>query len=632
MAYPGVLNNDDQANGLSIRGNNPGALRWRLEGVDIVNPNHLTNAGTFSDRPALSSGGVLLFSAQMLDNSSLLTGNFPAGYGDALGGVMDIALRRGNPFRHEFTAQAGLLGLDVAAEGPLGRKERHSFLANYRYSTVGLLADMGISFGDETIRFQDLSFKLDFAGKNGAQWAVFGVGGLNETLFARKQDTTEIQQYKDFFNIEFYSRTGILGVSNWTPLGRSNWLKTSLILSGQQNERSAIGFDQRETDDQEEVRAGLASTLSQRLGQNRRLLVGLQAQRIDFRLDAYSGQIQLPYGAVQGLLMQPWANLEIQGMQNRFIVNWGFHSSYWQFLDDNTSEKGVWRLQPRLSFEIRIKPRHALTLAMGQYSQLNPLWLFALEDQAPGEATFPHRDLVFVSSQQLGVGYRWNLADTWVLRAEGFYQRIGRIPVALATPGSFSLINVSEIVPVNDLKASGGGLNRGVELSAERYLSGGWFVLANTTLMQARYRGNDNVWRDSRWNVGHIVNLTGGREWQRERSPGRIQAFGANARAVLTGGLREQPIDLEASISARSTVFDPGNGYSLRQPAFFRLDARVYWKRSFANRRNSILAMDFQNATFQENTAYRYYDPFTGKIETKKQLGLVPNISWRLEF
>ena len=42
--------------------------------------------------------------------------------------------------------------------------------------------------------------------------------------------------------------------------------------------------------------------------------------------------------------------------------------------------------------------------------------------------------------------------------------------------------------------------------------------------------------------------------------------------------------------------------------------------------------MDFQNVSIRKNVAYRYYDAYTGKVETKEQLGLVPNLSWRLEF
>ncbi|MCC7244934.1 MAG: carboxypeptidase-like regulatory domain-containing protein, partial [Saprospiraceae bacterium] len=108
-AYPGVAQTEDGTNALNIRGNSPSSVRWRLEGTEIVNPNHLPNAGTFSDGPAAASGGVLMFSAQMLDNSSLLTGSLPAGYGDAIGGIFDMNLRTGNATRHQFTAQAGLV-------------------------------------------------------------------------------------------------------------------------------------------------------------------------------------------------------------------------------------------------------------------------------------------------------------------------------------------------------------------------------------------------------------------------------------------------------------------------------------------------------------------------------------------
>ncbi|MFT4758962.1 MAG: hypothetical protein ACI9XO_002049, partial [Paraglaciecola sp.] len=117
MLYPGVTGTNDQANGLSIRGLPPSLLQWRLEGVEIVNPNHLSNAGTISDQPSVAAGGVNILSAQMLDNSRLYTGAFPIEYSNALGGVMDMRLRKGNNQQHEFTAQAGLLGFDLGMEG-----------------------------------------------------------------------------------------------------------------------------------------------------------------------------------------------------------------------------------------------------------------------------------------------------------------------------------------------------------------------------------------------------------------------------------------------------------------------------------------------------------------------------------
>jgi len=38
--YPGIAVASDESNNLVIRGNSPNGVLWRLEGVDIVNPNH----------------------------------------------------------------------------------------------------------------------------------------------------------------------------------------------------------------------------------------------------------------------------------------------------------------------------------------------------------------------------------------------------------------------------------------------------------------------------------------------------------------------------------------------------------------------------------------------------------------
>lgn len=629
MAYPGVSGNDDQANGLSIRGNNPASVRWRLEGVDVVNPNHLPNAGTFSDRPAAASGGVLMFSAQMLDNSALLTGNYPAGYGDALGGVMDMNLRRGNTAQHEFTAQAGLIGLDMAAEGPLFGKGKHSYLVNYRYSTVGLLGQMGISFGDEQIRFQDLSFKLHFSGKNGSEWTVFGLGGLNDNIFERKTDSTEIKQYKDLFNIDFSSKTGILGVANWTPLGKKTWLKTALVISGQQNERTGAGDQQRSYDQQSERRTGLMLTLQHRLSNQWRATAGGNVQQIYFKGRSTSGlsdQTTRYAGLLNAYLWQPWMNWEWSAPNRYLTAQIGLHTNV--YTADDTRDASF---EPRASITWRVDNRQRLTLAYGFHSQLNPLWLEADERTGSGEP-YPNKGSGLVRSRQLGLRHTWQWRDNWALKTELFWQRMSNLPVSTADQ-TFSLFNITEISALNALTTTGIAENKGLEINVEHYLSGGWFMVANTTLFDSRYQGDDLRWRSSRWDLGHILNLTMGREWQRtSQAPGKVKAFGINGRATLTGGYRALPVDLAASRLAGETRFDNTSGWSEQLPGYFRLDLRVYWKRSLGNRRNSTFAMDFQNATMQKNIAYRFYDAFTDQVETKEQLGLIPNISWRLEF
>src|SRR5258707_11693147 len=99
-----------------------------MERVGSPNANHFSNAGS-------SGGGISILSAQLLANSDFITGAFASEYGNALSGVFDLKLRKGNDERREYTLQAGLLGLNAAAEGPFKSGYKGSFLVNYRYST-----------------------------------------------------------------------------------------------------------------------------------------------------------------------------------------------------------------------------------------------------------------------------------------------------------------------------------------------------------------------------------------------------------------------------------------------------------------------------------------------------------------
>jgi len=149
--HSGVLNTNDQANNMIIRGNSPNGMNWYLEGAEIVNPNHLSNAGTMSDRITTSGGGVNILSAQLVKKSNFFTSAFPTAYGNALAGIMDVDIRKGKYDRHHQTIQVGLLGIDVSAEGPAAKDNDDAYLINYRYSTIGLLSNLGVDLGDEEL-------------------------------------------------------------------------------------------------------------------------------------------------------------------------------------------------------------------------------------------------------------------------------------------------------------------------------------------------------------------------------------------------------------------------------------------------------------------------------------------------
>ena len=210
FSYAGVTTNNDQANHMIIRGNSPNNMSWRLEGVEIVNPNHTSNAGTPIDRPSQNGGGVNMLSAQILGNSTFMRGAFPANYGNALSGIMDMNLRKGNNEKHEFTGQIGVIGIDFAVEGPFSKNKKASYLVNYRYSTLGLLSEAGVDLSDEKINYQDLAFTTFFPLKKGGEIKLFGLFGGSSNVFEAKIDSL-VEVEKDFKNIDYSSNVSLIG-------------------------------------------------------------------------------------------------------------------------------------------------------------------------------------------------------------------------------------------------------------------------------------------------------------------------------------------------------------------------------------------------------------------------------------
>ena len=172
-SFPGVASSTGN-NAIVIRGNAPKYLQWKIEGVEIPNPNH------FADLGAFGGGGLTAISSNLLANSDFFTGAFPAEYNNAISGVFDIRMRNGNASFHNHSFEAGLIGVDFTSEGPISKKSNSSYLFNYRYSTLGLMAPL-LPEDAEGTNYQDLSFKLKFPTKGIGTFSWWGIGLLDKS-------------------------------------------------------------------------------------------------------------------------------------------------------------------------------------------------------------------------------------------------------------------------------------------------------------------------------------------------------------------------------------------------------------------------------------------------------------------
>lgn len=648
-AYAGVINTNDQANNISVRGNSPAGLVWRLEGAEIVNPNHLSNAGTIGDRPLPSGGGVTILSAQLLNSTRFLSGAFTPEYGNTLGGIMDMRFREGNNQKHEFTAQAGLIGIDLAAEGPLNRRTGGTYLVNYRYSFTGLLGLMGITFGGEAIRFQDLSVNLALPTRRG-KLTLFGVMGQSRNDFTAKADSLR-EEDKDRFSIQFDSWMSAGGLT-YTQSLKNHWQwRLSAVASANINTRdqvpgasmsSGLAGNPFQYDRSTNARATLHNQLTHRVRDDQRLQLGLYLTRWYGSAGVWRGASNLGYprsgrlqeGVLGAWMVQPYANYQWIPSE-KLSLNMGLHGNLF------TLNKNSLSLEPRISARCQPIDRHAFTLAYGLHSQTQQpiVYLSQPSYQVPGVDNLA---VGLTKAHHVVAGYTLQINETSSLKAEAYYQALFNVPVAAdrglrnalePTYYGYSVLNLLDINEFAEnaipLVNAGRGRNKGLELTYQKLLTKNYYLLLTGSLYEANYQAQDGVWRDTRFNGGHALNLTGGKEYisQRNRT---TRIWGLNARISQLGGFRDRPIDAEASRRTGTTVY-ASPLFTDKLPDYFRADLRLYWKKNHAHY-SRTLSLDLLNTTNAQNRAYSYYDAVQKKVVPKFQLGLLPILNYRWDF
>ena len=172
--YAGVSSGNDARNDIIVRGNSPLGVLWRMEGIDIPNPNHFSAQGS-------TGGPVSMLNNNILGSSDFLTGAFPSEYGNKTAAVFDIKLRNGNNEQNEYTGQVGINGVELGAEGPMSKKNGSSYLINYRYSTLEIFNKLGIRFGiSASPQYQDLTYKINIPTVKSGIFTLWGIGGMSK--------------------------------------------------------------------------------------------------------------------------------------------------------------------------------------------------------------------------------------------------------------------------------------------------------------------------------------------------------------------------------------------------------------------------------------------------------------------
>jgi hypothetical protein len=271
--------------------------------------------------------------------------------------------------------------------------------------------------------------------------------------------------------------------------------------------------------------------------------------------------------------------------------------------------------------------QHTFSIGYGLHSQVMPLGVYFVKG-LDGQLLNPELELS--KAHHLVLAYDYLPRKNLRLKTELYYQHLFDIPVDADEANAFSMLNELGGIVWRRLENTGLGRNYGLELTAEQFLTHGFYGLFSASIFRSEYQGSDQQWRSTRFDNRFATSLTAGKEWNWNRKS-KMRTFGLNLKLLASGGQMDTPIDLEASKTQGETVYLENLAFSKRLPAYFRLDTGVRLKRNY-RRLTTTLSLDIQNVTNRQNIGGQEFDVEVGEIKTWYQAPLIPILAYRLEF
>ena len=504
-ALPSVTVGSDDSNEIIVRGNSPRGLLWRMEGIEIPNPNHFTEEGS-------ASGGISILSSNVLGNTDFFTGAWPAEYGNAFSGVFDISLRNGNNEKREYTFQAGILGIEAAMEGPFKKGHAASYLLDYRFSTLTILSELVSGLGDENeiLTYQDLSFKTNIPTRKAGTFSLWGIGGLSK----EEEDFSNGQQ-------NYHSDMGALGLSHQFSLDDRTYIKSILSLSGTRitddEDRSfQDGNFFIDNESFKKTSGRVLVSINRKFNAKHFVSTGVIYNALGFN---FSRRIQNSFNSPQfqdftlfdengtSGLTQGFVSWKFRLAQNLTMVN-GLHYMYFDLSQASS-------LEPRTSLRWQFKPNQSLSAGFGIHSKIENLqYYFSKSFNPDGTSVQLNRDLDLSKARHYVIGYDNRLMPNLHLKLEAYYQSLYDIPVVDDTNSIFSVINQREGYDSMDLENEGTGTNYGVELTLQRFFSNRFYFMVAGSLYDSKYKSKDGINRNTRFNGNFNTNFLLGKNYQ----------------------------------------------------------------------------------------------------------------------
>jgi len=644
--YAGVMTQNDTRNDIIIRGNSPMGVLWRLDGIEVPNPNHFGALGT-------TGGPVSMINNNLLTNSDFLTGSFPAEFGNTTSGVFDLHLRNGNNEKHEFIGQIGFNGFEFGAEGPFIKNKDASYIINYRYSTLAVVNYLGIDLGTGTAIpfYQDLTMKINLPFKKYGRFSFILLKGKSNIFL--KDDTTDsdVNAYNNIYSQTKYSADlGVAGLTHLYMINSKTYIKSTISIQKTDN-FSSVDKIQYSSDENiipyyrskySENKYSVSSYIKSKLNNKNTIQYGIIADIYD---DNFEDSVNIENDKFIILINQKgktsllrsyaqWQNKINENLQ----LTGGIHFMYF-FLNNK------YTIEPRLAATWQFSDNQTFKIGYGLHSQLHPRMIYFEQtvDTITNIISLQNKKLDFTKSHHIVLGYDIKIKNNVRVRAEIYGQKLFNIPVSEEIK-QFSICNFGDFFSmphIQKLVNKGKGYNYGLEITVEKFLTKGYYFLFTGSFFDSKYCGYDGIYRNTAFNGKYVINTLGGYEIKINNK--NFITF--DIKGVWAGGHRYIPFSdeiynriklgkpSENNIlpELKEITYNWDKAYEQKYNDYFRIDFRIGFKMNL-RKFNQEWAIDLRNITNYKSIFSQQYDKETNQIVTTYQQGFMPMMLWRIQF
>ena len=634
-----ALATDGLFNEVTIRGNSPKGIVWKMEGLNVPSPSHFNREG--------STGGLIsMLNSSTMSNSDFYTGVFPAEYGNALAGVYDIKLRSGNSTKKEHEAKVGILGFEFGSEGPLKKGSDATYLFNYRYSTSSLLINAGlipINFGVPL--YWDGSYKFYIPTKKFGVFSFFGLNGEGKIPPKNEVEADSIKGQWHTYYVDFALNTYINGVRHNYIFNDKLFISTTLGLIGRQYKADAYRLHEHHAYQRGEDLSENYRTSSKQISS----YLNFKANNKNtFRL---GGNIDVLHYDMNFWIQYKWSNVapyQEDGGVSNWIKSKGVTKNtqlylQWKhkFSNDLKMNVGLNVLRETINNELAFDPRFSLS-----YKQSDRLsWVFATGHHSKQEALSTlflrrneiekFKNLKLYKSIHTILGNTFKINDKWIMKNEIYSQNLYDVGVESEHNYPFSMLNMYELYTllyhdsIAEMESTGKGWNYGYECTLERYFRDDYYLIANGTVYKSLFSNSEGDWFPTVFDYQSIIKLATGKEWKVGKD--KRNTIGLNMRITRMGGKRFLYIDMEESLKEDREIIDFQRGYEEMGNPFFKMDFAMNY---IFNRKRTTheFKLDVYNVSNAQIQYKSRYDRVLNEKIYDNYLDILPFITYSVKW